>query len=131
MAMMMKTLLLLAALQGGPDEAVGTWSGKLDVAGQKLDLILKVTNRYPGLDTALEQDVVGLVTSLTGGNERIKVAFGTEGGLFSRDLDIPTVVCGPGFMDQGHKPDEFVSLDQLASCDAMLAALNARLAAGL
>jgi len=34
-------------------------------------------------------------------------------------------------MDQGHKPDEFVSLDQLASCDAMLAALNARLAAGL
>ena len=91
----------------------------------------QVTNSYPGLDTALEQDVVGLVTSLTGGNERIKVAFGTEGGLFSRDLDIPTVVCGPGFMDQGHKPDEYVSLDQLASCDAMLAALNTRLAAGL
>ena len=71
------------------------------------------------------------MTSLTGGDERIKVAFGTEGGLFSRDLDIPTVVCGPGFMDQGHKPDEFVSLEQLASCDAMLTALNARLAAGL
>ena len=75
--------------------------------------------------------MVGLLTSLTGGNERIKVTFGTEGGLFSRDLDIPTVVCGPGFMDQGHKPDEFVSLDQLASCEAMLAALNKRLAAGL
>ena len=75
--------------------------------------------------------MVGLVTSLTGGNERIKVAFGTEGGLFSRDLDMPTVVCGPGFMDQGHKPDEFVTLDQFASCDAMLAALNTRLEAGL
>ena len=95
------------------------------------DIILEITNLYPGLDTALEQDVVGLVTSLTVGNGRIKVAFGTEGGLFWRDLDIPTVVCGPGFMDQGHKPDEFVSLDQLASCDAMLAALSTRLAAGL
>ena len=95
------------------------------------NIILEVTNSYPGLDTALEQDVFDLVTSLTGGNERIKVAFGTEGGLFSRDLDIPTVICGPGFMDQGHKPNEFVSLDQLASCDAMLAALNERLVTGL
>ena len=95
------------------------------------NIILDVTNSYPGLDTALEQDVFDLVTSLTGGNERIKVAFGTEGGLFSRDLDIPTVICGPGFMDQGHKPNEFVSLDQLASCDAMLAALNERLVTGL
>ena len=72
-----------------------------------------------------------LVTELTGSNQRIKVAFGTEGGLFSRDLDIPTVVCGPGFMDQSYKPDEFVSLDQLAFSDAMPAALNTRLAAGL
>ena len=46
-------------------------------------------------------------------------------------LDIPTIVCGPGFMDQGHKPDEFISLDQLASCDRMLAALNERLVKGL
>ena len=74
--------------------------------------------------------MVGFVTSLTGCNERIKVGFGTEGGLFSRDLDTPTVVCGPGFMDQGHKLDEFVSLDQLASCDAMLVTLNARVTAG-
>jgi acetylornithine deacetylase len=39
------------------------------------------------------------------------VAFGTEGGLFDA-AGIPTVVCGPGSMDQGHKPDEFVSLEQ-------------------
>lgn len=47
------------------------------------------------------------------------VAFGTEGGLFDA-VGIPTVVCGPGSMDQGHKPDEFVSLEQLDGCDAML-----------
>ena len=71
------------------------------------------------------------VGELTGRDERIKVAFGTEGGLFSQNLGIPTIVCGPGFMDQGHKPDEYVSLEQLAMCDRMLAALNERLVAGL
>ena len=95
------------------------------------DIVLEVTNSYPGLETPPEHELVKLVTGLTGSNRRIKVAFGTEGGLFSRDLDIPTIVCGPGFMDQGHKPDEFVSLDQLASCDRMLAALNERLARGI
>ena len=95
------------------------------------DIILDVTNSYPGLETPLDHELVTLVTELTGSNQRIKVAFGTEGGLFSRNLDIPTIVCGPGFMDQGHKPDEFISLDQLASCDRMLAALNERLVKGL
>ena len=50
----------------------------------------------------------------------MKVAFGTEGGLFSETLGLPTVVCGPGSMEQGHKPDEFLSLDQLVRCDAMM-----------
>ena len=47
------------------------------------------------------------------------VAFGTEAGLFHR-AGISTVVCGPGFIDQAHQPDEFVSLDQLARCEAFL-----------
>lgn len=49
-----------------------------------------------------------------------KVAFGTEAGIFDQ-LDIPTVVCGPGSMEgQGHEPDEFINLDQLVACDAMM-----------
>jgi acetylornithine deacetylase len=95
------------------------------------DIAFEITNTYPGLETALDAEVVDLVSSLTGGNARIKVAFGTEGGLFTRELGVPTVVCGPGSMDQGHKPDEYVSLEQLAACDAMLAALNQRLVTGL
>ncbi len=86
---------------------------------------------YPGLNTARTADVVGFVTSLTGGNATCKVAFGTEGGLFARDLDIPTVVCGPGSMLQGHKPDEYVEVSQIERCDAMLATLVDRLAEGL
>ena len=83
------------------------------------------------MNTAADEDVVTLLKSLTGANTTIKMAFGTEGGLFSRDLGIPTVICGPGSMDQGHKPDEFVTRQQLALCDDMLAKLNQRLVAGL
>ncbi len=92
---------------------------------------IEVTNRYPPLGTAPDAEVVRFVKSLSGANATMKVAFGTEGGLFSRDLGVPTVVCGPGSMAQGHKPDEYVSLAQLDSCDRMLEALLARLEAGL
>ena len=75
--------------------------------------------------------VVSFVKSLSGSNGTMKVAFGTEGGLFDQKLDVPTVICGPGSMMQGHKPDEFVSVEQLAACDAMLAKLVDRLETGL
>lgn len=65
--------------------------------------------------------------SLTGANSTSKVAFGTEGGLFDTRLGIPTVVCGPGSMAQGHKPDEFILLSQIDKCDRMLDALIERL----
>ena len=95
------------------------------------DIVFKVINSYPGLETSLDEAVVAMVAELTGRDERIKVAFGTEGGLFSQRLGIPAVVCGPGSMEQGHKADEFVTLAQLDICDAMLASLVDRLATGL
>lgn len=92
---------------------------------------IEITNRYPPLGTPPDAEIVSFVKSLTGANDTMKVAFGTEGGLFDRDLGIPTVVCGPGSMAQGHKPDEFIGTDQLAQCDAMLDALLRRLISGL
>ncbi len=86
---------------------------------------------YPGLGTPPGAEVVRFVQSLTGANGTIKVAFGTEGGLFDARLGIPTVICGPGSMAQGHKPDEFVSLDQIDRCRAMLGVLVGRLEQGL
>lgn len=86
---------------------------------------------YPGLGTPSDAGVVNFVKGLTGANGTIKVAYGTEGGLFSQRLGIPTVICGPGSMAQGHKPDEYVSQEQMARCEAMLVALLARLETGL
>ena len=94
-------------------------------------IAFEVNFSYPGLDTSRTADVVQFVQSLTGVNATNKVAFGTEGGLFSQDLDIPTVVCGPGSMMQGHKPDEYVEINQIERCDAMLNVLLDRLEAGL
>ena len=95
------------------------------------DIQFTITNTYPGLNTPKDAEIVDFMKALTGNNTTIKMAFGTEGGLFSRDIGIPTVVCGPGSMDQGHKPDEFVTGEQLAQCDNMLEALNQRLVEGI
>ena len=95
------------------------------------EIATEITNAYPGLDTSPVSEAVQFVKSLTGVNGTIKVAFGTEGGLFDRELGIPTVVCGPGSMAQGHKPDEFIAEEQLAACDAMLDRLIERLRVGL
>ncbi|MFM0739661.1 acetylornithine deacetylase [Paraburkholderia xenovorans] len=86
------------------------------------DIRLQALSAYPGLATSPDSEAARLLALLSGSSEFGTVAFGTEGGLFDA-AGIPTVVCGPGSMDQGHKPDEFITLDQLAGCDAMLARL--------
>ncbi|MBT4890258.1 MAG: M20/M25/M40 family metallo-hydrolase, partial [Rhodospirillales bacterium] len=74
-------------------------------------------NNAPGLSTHADAEVVSFVKSLAGRNDHIKVAFATEAGLFDQQLNIPTVICGPGSIEQAHKPDEFISLDQIAQCE--------------
>ncbi|QXH54741.1 acetylornithine deacetylase [Pseudomonas maumuensis] len=80
---------------------------------------LRPLSAYPGLATPAASEAAQLVALLSGSDDFGTVAFGTEGGLFDQ-AGIATVVCGPGSMEQGHKPDEFVSVEQLRGCDAML-----------
>ncbi len=70
-----------------------------------------------------------LVMELTGANGGADVVpFGTEAGIFQGGLGMSVVVCGPpGSIDQAHKPDEYVSEDQMAQCLAMLERLSAKL----
>jgi len=77
-------------------------------------------NAYPGLDVAETETIVSYAQRLAQSNATTKVAFGTEAGFFS-ELGIPTVVCGPGSMERhGHKPDEYLEIEQLNACDAMM-----------
>ena len=74
----------------------------------------------PGLSTHVDANVVTFVKSLAGRNDHIKVAFGTEAGLFDEHVGIPTVVCGPGSIEQAHKPDEYITLDQVSQCEQFM-----------
>ncbi len=91
------------------------------------DVDIEVFNQYPALDTSAEEKVVILVQDLMETDEFIKLAFGTEGGLFQEKLNIPTVICGPGSMDQGHKPDEYIHRSELARCDHFLEKLLSKI----
>jgi acetylornithine deacetylase len=93
------------------------------------DIRLRPLSAYPGLATPPESEAARLLALLSNSSVFGTVAFGTEGGLFEQ-AGIPTVVCGPGSMDQGHKPDEFIALDQLEGCDAMLVRLADYLCSG-
>ena len=80
----------------------------------------------PGLEASEQAAITQLVRALTQDRDVRKVAYGTEAGLF-QGVGIPTVVCGPGSIEQAHKPDEFVEVDQLAQCEKFLRQLAATL----
>lgn len=92
------------------------------------DIATQIIGEVDGLDPMEESAAVRLVSELTGANGTDLVAFGTEAGLF-QDLGISTVVCGPGSIEQAHKPDEYVSLDQLGQSLKMLEGLIPKLEA--
>jgi acetylornithine deacetylase len=77
----------------------------------------------PAFLAAADDPAVRLAQRLTGSQQTTLVGFGTEAGLF-QGAGIPTVVCGPGYIDQAHQADEFVSLQQLAACEDFLRALR-------
>ncbi|MDB9742775.1 acetylornithine deacetylase [Candidatus Pelagibacter sp.] len=68
-----------------------------------------------GFDREDKSEACELISSLTGDNSRQVVSFGTEAGLF-QEIGISTVVCGPGSIDQAHKIDEFIVLNELKKC---------------
>lgn len=92
---------------------------RMQAVSPDADIRFTELSAYPGLATDAKGQAAQLIAQFCGSDAFTTVAFGTEGGLFDA-IGIPTVVCGPGSMDQGHKPDEFVSVAQLEACDAML-----------
>ena len=85
-----------------------------------------VIGEVAGLEPMDDNAAKTLVAELTGANAAHTVPFGTEAGLF-QSLGIDAVVCGPGSIEQAHKADEYLSLDQLQACLDMLERLAAKL----
>ncbi len=88
---------------------------------------IDLVNDMPGLEIDVDEEVVTFVKALAGRNDHAKVAFGTEAGLFHQRANIPTVVCGPGSIDQAHKPNEFIEIEQIQACETFLGRLMDRI----
>ncbi len=80
---------------------------------------LELLNTAPGMNMQETDEIVKLATALSRNKPNGAVSYGTEGGLFQA-AGIPTVICGPGDIEQAHRPNEFVSLAQLAQCEAFM-----------
>ncbi len=94
-------------------------------AGFSFDTICEI----PSFLGSANDPVTLLAQRLASEDRTTLVAFGTEAGLF-KNAGIPTVVCGPGSIEQAHQPDEFVSLEQLARCELFMERLAAAPAIG-
>lgn len=73
----------------------------------------------PPLVASDDNAAEALVRQLTGQNRSGVVAFAAEAGLF-QEAGIPAVICGPGSIDQAHRPDEYVEISQLKECEDFL-----------
>jgi acetylornithine deacetylase len=89
-------------------------------AGFKFETICEV----PSFLGSPKDAITRLAQNLSGESSTTLVAFGTEAGIF-KNAGIPTVVCGPGSINQAHQPDEYVSLEQLARCQEFMQKLAA------
>lgn len=84
------------------------------------DIQIGMNGRVPGFTIEADAPLTRYVQRLAGSNAPPSyVAFGSEAGLFQAK-GVPSVLCGPGSIEQAHKPDEFVTLEQLARCEDFL-----------
>jgi acetylornithine deacetylase len=80
----------------------------------------------PGFDTRDDCEIIGIGKSCNGTHDFRKVSFASEAALF-HEAAIPSVLCGPGHIEQAHQPNEWVSLEQLARCEAFMRRLADRI----
>ncbi len=86
------------------------------------DIVFETVAISPALEAAEEAAMTKVVRALTRDTGTKKVAYATEAGLF-QNAGIAAVLCGPGDIDQAHKPNEFVALDQIVRCEDFLVRL--------
>ncbi|HEX2554135.1 MAG TPA: acetylornithine deacetylase [Microvirga sp.] len=99
---------------------------RMRAVGPATGIDVEVYAGFPGLDTAPEAEIVTFAKALAGRNDHAKVAYGTEAGLFQTIAEVPTVVIGPGHIDQAHKADEWIAAEELAKCEAFIGRLIER-----
>lgn len=83
------------------------------------EIHLDKTSDERGFHALEHAEVTRLIRQLTGVKERLKVSYSTEAGIY-QDARIPSIICGPGDIEQAHRTNEFVSIEQLIICENVL-----------
>lgn len=78
---------------------------------------------YPALALAGDHPLARLAARISGQAPLAAVSYGTEAGLFQQ-AGIPALICGPGDIARAHKPEEYLTRDELSACCDMIAALG-------
>ena len=95
-------------------------------------ITIETSSEIPGLNMRDDDRLTYLAHALSRGRQDVtgqrtsKVAYATEAGLF-QIAGIPSIICGPGSIEQAHKPDEYITLEQIARCEAFMARLTEEL----
>ncbi len=97
----------------------GNLEKKMKKLNKKCFINFEITNNFPGLDTDKDEEVINLCLNSNKSNKLGTVSFGTEAGIFDK-LNLQTIVCGPGSIEQAHKPNEYIEIEQLKKCEVFL-----------
>lgn len=109
-----------SALMARIDGLVDDQRRRLRVSAPEADIVSEELSAYPALDTPAEDRATRLVALLAGDTcPPVAVSYGTEAGIYAA-AGLPTLVCGPGDMAQGHKPDEWIERSELLAASAMM-----------
>ena len=92
---------------------------EMRVVHEGADIVTEAKPPVPGLGPEDGSPAEALVMALARRNRTEVVAYGTEAGQF-QEAGMPTVVCGPGSIQQAHRPNEFIELSQIAECEAFM-----------
>jgi acetylornithine deacetylase len=108
---------------------------RIELLQQKLEPAMKAISQLASIVTVKSNEVPGLAPELASPAEQLAlhcshsngthtVSYCTEAGLF-QSIGIPAVICGPGNIEQAHKPDEFIAAEQLRMCETFMTRLAA------
>jgi len=89
------------------------------LAKQGFHTVWEVLGTYPALSLAADAPLARLMEELTGTETLAAVSYGTEAGLYQA-AGIDAIICGPGDIARAHRADEFIRVDELAACQAII-----------
>lgn len=90
-----------------------TQDGEISIVNEELSSL-------PALDPANNAKLTKFMLDITGVLKPKRVSYCSEAGLYQKELEIPTIICGPGSIKQAHKENEYIELMQISKAESLI-----------